>query len=110
MIYYFCDSNVSIVFGIEKFVCSKDFKVIFKGGMVLIGVKIISIDFYYYFGFDIINWFLFNNMGNKCFIDDVYFLVFKFGFNDKKMLDFSLMFDLKSKYVDLEDSVYYVKI
>ncbi|XP_068677758.1 uncharacterized protein [Montipora foliosa] len=108
--HHFCDSNASTAFGIEKFVRSKDLKAISKGGMVSIGVKITSIDPYYYFGFDTTNWSPPNNMGNECFIDDAYPLAFKPGSNDKKTLDFSLMFDPKSKHADLEDSAYYVKI
>lgn len=80
--------------------------------MVFIGVKIISIELYYYFGFDIECWLFFNNFGEGCLLNNVFLLVFKFVLDDKKMLDFKLKFDLgfNLEYFELEDSVYYVKI
>lgn len=108
--HHFCDSNSSSAFGIEKFVRTKDLKAISKGGMVSVGVKITSIEPYYYFGFDTANWSPPNNMGNECLIEDVSPLALKPGSNDKKTLDFSLMFDPKCKHTDLEDSAYYMKI
>lgn len=108
--HHFCDNNASTAFGIEKFIRTKDLKSISKGGMVSIGVKITSMEPYYYFGFDTANWSPPNNLGGECLIESLWPLALKPGSNDKKMLDFSLMFDPKSEYTDLDDSAYYMKI
>lgn len=107
--HHFCDTNASTAFGIEKFVRTKDLKAISKGGMITLGVKITSIQPYYYFGFDTKDWSPPNIMGVECLIDDVSPYAFKPSTSDKKTLDFSLIFDPKSKHKDLEDSAYYMK-
>lgn len=108
--HHFCDNNATTAFGIEKFVRSKDLKAISKGGMVTIGVKITSVEPYYYFGFDTATWSPPNDMGNECLIEDESSLALRTGSTDKKTLDLSLMFDPKSKQTDLDDSAYYMKI
>lgn len=110
--HHFCNNNASIAFGIEKFSRSKDLKAISKGGMVSIGVKITNIEPYYYFGFDTECWSPPNNLGDGCFINNVFPLTLKPSSNDKKMLDFNLMFDPgpKFEHSELEDSAYYMKI
>lgn len=110
--HYFIDSNASSAFGIEKFMRTKDVRAISKGGMVSIGVKITSIEPYYYFGFDTANWSPPNNLTNECLIENIAPLALTPSSNDKNMLDFNLTFDPgpKFKHSELEDSAYYMKI
>lgn len=110
--HHFCNNNASTAFGIEKFARTKDLKAVSKGGLVSIGVKITSIEPYYYFGFDTQGWSPPNKLGEGCSIKDVFPLMLKPCSNDKKMLDFSLMLDPgpKFEHAELEDSAYYMKI
>ncbi|PFX28525.1 hypothetical protein AWC38_SpisGene6793 [Stylophora pistillata] len=110
--HHFCNNNASIAFGIEKFARTKDLKAVSNGGLVSIGVKITSIEPYYYFGFETQGWSPPNNLGEGCSINDVFPLFLKPCSDDKKMLDFSLMFDPgpKFEHAELEDSAYYMKI
>ena len=110
--HHFCDNNASTAFGIEKFMRSKDLKAISKGGMVTIGVKITSIEPYYYFGFDTADWSPPNELGNECLIEDVSPLALKPSSIDQKKLGFNLMFDPgpNFQHSDLEDSAYCMKI
>lgn len=110
--HHFCNSNASTAFGIEKFTRSKDLKAISKGGMVSIGVKITSIEPYYYFGFDTECWSPPNNFGQGCPLNNVFPLAIMPASDDKKMLDFKLMFDPgpNLEHAELEDSAYYAKI
>lgn len=110
--HHFCNNNASIAFGIEKFTRTKDLKAISKGGVVSIGVKITSIEPYYYFGFDTECWSPPSNLGDGCSINNVFPLALKPSSSDKKMLDFNLVFDPgpKCEHAELEDSAYYMKI
>lgn len=110
--HHFCNNNASTAFGIEKFARTKDLKAVSKGGLVSIGVKITSIEPYYYFGFDTQGWSPPNKLGEGCSINDVFPLLLKPCSNDKKMLDFCLMLDPgpKFEHAELEDSAYYMKI
>ena len=110
--HHFCNNNASIAFGIEKFTRSKDLKAISKGGMVSIGVRITSIEPYYYFGFDTECWLPPNNLGEGCSLINVFPLALKPTSDDKKMLDFKLIFDPgpNLEHSELEDSAYYAKI
>lgn len=107
----FSDSSASTAFGIEKFMRSKDLKAISKGGMVSIGVKITSIEPYYYLGFDTARWNPQDHQGIECVIEGVD-LALKMRSLDQKTLDFSLKFDPGPKFLhsELDESAYYMKI
>jgi len=109
----FHEKVCSTTFGVEKFVRTKDLRLMAKGGTVPVGVKIVNIEPYFYFGFDTKNWSPPDNLGSSVTLDDFSSkcpLAFKAESPDQEKLAFKLQFDPDSFYQEMGDSAYYMNI
>ena len=101
-------------FGIEKFVRTRDLKAAVKGGTVSIGVKITSMEPYYYFGMGTKDWEPPTELGSPFSIEDYSKtpLSFQACAVDNNKLAFQLQFDPgpENKHKEVDDSAYYRKI
>lgn len=101
-------------FGIEKFIRTRDLKAAVKGGTVSIGVKIESLEPYFYFGFDTKVWSPPSELGLPFSLEDYSKtpLSFKVRGLDNSKLAFQLQFDPgpENKHKEVDESAYYRKI
>ncbi|KAK3710133.1 hypothetical protein QZH41_001614 [Actinostola sp. cb2023] len=110
--HHFHEAVPSTTFGVEKFIRTKDLRLLAKGGTVPVGVKIVSIEPYFFLGFDTKDWSPPENLGTSVALNDFPKcpLSFKAESLDQEKLDFKLQFDPDGSYKDMDDSAYYINI
>ncbi|EDO37689.1 predicted protein [Nematostella vectensis] len=110
----FHEAKSSAVFGVEKFMRTRDVKSLAKGGTVPVGVRINLIEPYFYLGFDTKEWSPPHNLGSSIVLSDYTKspLAFKAESLGEKRLGFKLQFDPGPEcyHTELDESAYYVKI
>ena len=112
--HHFCHDECSAAFGVEKFIRHRNLKAIAKGGIATVGVRITSVEPYFYFGLDSKEWKPPDEMGEPCPFEDYTKFPFslKAGCSDAEKLSLKLMFDPGPdfKHVALDNSAYYMKV
>ena len=110
--HHFCDNELSTTFGVEKFMRHRELKAFAKGGTATIGVKITSVEPYFYLGLDTKEWKPPDTMGEPCAFEDYTLLPMSLhaGCSEDEKLMLKLMFDPESKHNSLDSSAYYMKI
>ena len=99
-------------FGIEKFIRTRDLKAAVKGGTVAVGVKIFSMEPYFYFGFDTTQWNPPGEFGSPFIVEDYSKtpMAFKACGAHNSKLAFQLQFDPENKHKEVDESAYYIKV
>lgn len=110
--HHFHEKVCSTTFGVEKFIRSKDLRLMAKGGTIPVGIKIVNIQPYFYLGFDTKDWSPPENLGTAVELNDFtnFPLSFKAESLDQERLDFKLQFDPDGFYKEIDDSAYYYNI
>lgn len=110
--HHFHEKECSTTFGVEKFIRTKDLRLMAKGGTVPVGIKIVHIEPYFYFGFDTKDWSPPENLGSSVALNEFNScpLSFKAESPDEERLAFKLQFDPDGFYKEIGDSAYYMNI